>query len=271
MCTRGDAPSPRQGRGIGGALPELQGYVTTKAKPVPAEVLLDSIYGEPILARWRVGLGWTLAWTTDVKGRWASAWTSWPEYGKFWAQLVREHMRQRRRTLYDMRADYDGERVRVQVDAMSEDDRFVNGLQSTLTVTPVDAPRGTAPTKVPLEQTAPGRYEARLPLDRFGSFVLKAEHRDEGRLVAESYAHVSNPFPREYLSTEPNPDSMIRLAHATGGLVSPDPARVFDAGRDRLRFHHDLWPKLIWAAIAIFLVDLLLRRVRLFDRKFERA
>ena len=258
-------------RGVSPALPELQGYVTTKAKPTPAEVILDSIYGEPILARWRVGLGWTLAWTTDVKGRWASAWTSWPDYGKFWAQLVREHMRQRRRTLYDMRAEWDGERVRVQVDAMSEDDRFINGLESTLTVTAADGPRAAPPTKVRFEQSAPGRYEASLPLDRFGSFVLRAEHRDDGRLVAESFANVSNPFPREYLATSVDAETLGRLARATGGIVSPEPRAVFAPGRDSLRFHRDLWPKLVTIAIVVFLFDLLLRRVRLFDRGFRRG
>jgi Ca-activated chloride channel family protein len=34
-----------------------------------------------------------------------------------------------------------------------------------------------------------------------------------------------------------------------------------------VRYHQDLWPRLVGAAIALMLVDLLVRRVRLFDRK----
>jgi Ca-activated chloride channel family protein len=63
--------------------------------------------GEPILARWHVGLGWTLAWTSDVKNLWAVEWLRWPQYGQFWGQLVREHMRQKKRQQLDMRAEID--------------------------------------------------------------------------------------------------------------------------------------------------------------------
>ena len=45
-----------------------------------------------------------------------------------------EDMRQRRRTLYDMRTEIADGRVRAIVDAIGEDDRFINGLDSTLTV-----------------------------------------------------------------------------------------------------------------------------------------
>lgn len=36
----------------------------------------------------------------------------------------------------------------------------------------------------------------------------------------------------------------------------------------RLTYHQDLWSKAIFGAIALLILDLLLRRVRLFDRKF---
>jgi hypothetical protein len=32
-------------------------------------------------------------------------------------------------------------------------------------------------------------------------------------------------------------------------------------------YHEDLWPRFVSAAIVLFVLDLLLRRVRLFDRK----
>ena len=43
--------------------PMLHGYVATEMKPAPAQMVLSSDIGEPILARWHVGLGWALAWT----------------------------------------------------------------------------------------------------------------------------------------------------------------------------------------------------------------
>jgi len=255
--------------------PYLEGYVATKAKAEPAEVILASDYGEPILARWRVGLGWSMAWTSDVKNRWSVHWVGWPGFGKFWGQLVREHMRQRRRTLYDMRTEVADGRVHAIVDAIGEDDRFINELDSTLTIAEAGGPAGGARGQPwtrtePMRQTAPGRYEADFPLDRYGSFALRATHRVEDRVVAESFAQLANPYPREYLATAPNPAVLSELARATKGRMDPTPQQTFDAFGEKLQFHQDLWPTLVGAALAFFLLDLIFRRVRVFDRKFKR-
>jgi Ca-activated chloride channel family protein len=255
--------------------PFLHGYVATRAKPSPAQVPLVSDLGEPILARWRVGLGWSLAWTSDVKNRWSVEWLSWPGYSRFWAQLVREHMRQRRRQTLDMSAEvHDGE-VRVVVDAIGQDDEFLNGLVSRVHI---EGPMGQARSEGErasadheLHQTAPGRYEARFPLEQYGSFVLTAEHEQEGQTIAESVAQLVHPYPREYMTLEPDVALLRRAARLTGGSVDPTSARLFDAAGETIRHHEELWPKLLFAALFLFVVDLLLRRVRIFDRKFRAA
>ena len=51
--------------------------------------------------------------------------------------------------------------------------------------------------------------------------------------VAVSFGHVSNPYPREYASFEPDLTTMEKAAIATGGVVDPPTvAAVFDAARD---------------------------------------
>lgn len=253
--------------------PFLHGYVATRAKPHPAQVVLQSELGEPILARWRVGLGWSMAWTSDVKNRWAVEWLRWPGFSRFWAQLVREHMRQRRRQTLDMVADVRDGEARIVVDAIGGDDTFLNGLDSTVKVTgPMGAPRAEREEReVELRQTAPGRYEATIPLERFGSFVLTAEHRRDGDLVAESQTQIANPYPREYMTLEPNVELLARAAEVTGGTAEPTPQEIFDPRGERITHHEALWPKLLFLALGLFLLDLLLRRVRLFDRRFGAA
>ena len=54
-------------------LPQLTGFVLTEPKP-RAEVALVSPDGSPILAHWQYGVGKSLAFTSDCKPRWASAW-----------------------------------------------------------------------------------------------------------------------------------------------------------------------------------------------------
>jgi len=256
--------------------PFLHGYVATKMKPPPAQELLQSELAEPILARWHVGLGWSLAWTSDVKNLWAVEWLRWPGYGQFWGQLVREHMRQKKRQQLDMRAEIDPAtgHVRAHIDAVGGDDKFQNGLDAKFFVTGPQ-PAGTK-KQMPMRQTAPGRYEADFPLDRYGSYLLHASLEkpvDDGKggtrsvQVAESFGHVTNPYPREYLALAPDTVTLSRVAQVTGGAMSPQAKAVFDPGGETIRYHQDLWPRFILAAVAVFVADLLVRRVRIFDRK----
>jgi hypothetical protein len=260
-----------RGIDVAGA-PFLHGYVATKMKGPPAQEILESELGEPILARWHVGLGWTVAWTSDVKNAWSVEWLRWRQWGPFWGQLVREHMRLKKHQVFDMRAEIDAAsgNVRAVIDAVGLDDRFQNGLDASLTVT---GPEPGGPTrKVAMSQTAPGRYESDFPLDRYGSFLLHAvleKHLDEPRAksvaVGESFGHVSSPYPREYLALAPDLATLSRLAAATGGGIDSPPAAAFDPAGETVRYHQDLWPRLVGAAIVVFLLDLLVRRVRLFD------
>ena len=72
--------------------PPLLGYVQTRPKPA-SQVLLASIDGDPLLARWQCGRGVGVAFTSDVHGRWAAAWRRWPDFGRFWGRLARHAMR----------------------------------------------------------------------------------------------------------------------------------------------------------------------------------
>jgi Ca-activated chloride channel homolog len=251
--------------------PLLHGYVATRMKPPPAQLILQSDKAEPILARWRVGTGWTLAWTSDVKNLWAVEWLRWRGYGQFWGQLVHEHMRTKHRRELDMQASVVDGQVHAVVDAFGVDDKFENGLDSTLTIKGPE-PDGDKRT-VTMSQTAPGRYEAWVTLDKYGSYLLRADHartnnKGEPVNVAVSYGHISNPYPREYASFEPDLATLDRAATSTGGGVDPAPALVFEPGDEKITYHEDLWVRTVLAAVVVFLLDLFLRRVRLFDRKF---
>jgi Ca-activated chloride channel homolog len=254
--------------------PLLHGYVATQLKPTPAQQILASDQGEPILARWRVGLGWSLAWTSDLKNNWAVDWLRWNEFGRFWGQLVREHMRTKHRRELDMSASVSDGRAYASVDAFGPDGAFDNDMQSTLIATgPLP---GGERRELPLRQTAPGRYQADFELDGYGSFLLRAEHYKidaEGRKapVAVSFGQVSQPYPREYATLEPNRALLSRAALASGGQFDPTLAALYDPGAEVVAYQRPLWQRFILVALVCFILDLLMRRVRLFDRKFQRA
>jgi len=83
-----------------------------------------------------------------------------------------------------------------------------------------------------------------------------------GHAVAESFGHIENPYPREYLALAPDVTTLANAATAAGGSLDPAPAAVFDPAGEVVQYGEDLWPRFVAAAIVLFLLDLLVRRVR---------
>jgi hypothetical protein len=70
------------------AFPPLRGLLSAAARN-GASVPLSAGQDQPLLALWRVGLGKSAVWTSDLSGRWSADWPAWPPAGKLFAQLVR--------------------------------------------------------------------------------------------------------------------------------------------------------------------------------------
>ncbi|MFW6057941.1 MAG: glutamine amidotransferase, partial [Persicimonas sp.] len=239
--------------------PYLLGYVSTRAKD-QAEVLMVSEYGEPILARWRHGLGKVAVFTSDLKNRWAVQWVRWPGYSKFWAQLIRDTMRTDDRMNLAMRTEVVQGEAQIVVDAVDQDDQFINDLESTVML------RDPSGDKEPVEldQTAAGRYEARVPLSAYGSYSLQAKHDKDGDTIGVSLGSISYPYPREYLFLEPNREMLRRAADIARGETNPEVATLFDPMGEEVKYRRELWPYFLMAALGFLLLDLAFRRIRLW-------
>jgi Ca-activated chloride channel homolog len=241
--------------------PPLHGYVSTKPKPT-AEVILISDLGEPILARWRYGGGTAVAWTSDVKNRWSTEWIRWTGYPKFWAQIVRSSMRRKAFDSYELVAKVADGRAHVVVDAIDSTDRFVNELDTQLEV--IDPATHKTIEKLAMAQTAAGRYTADFRIQSYGSYLLKAVHQRDGKTVAESLGSVALAYPLEYLRTTPDPEPLRHAAQVSGGHDQATPTQLWDPGTDKVDSTRDLWPYVLIAVLALFLLDLYAKRVRLF-------
>lgn len=238
--------------------PFLLGYVSTKPKP-QADMLLLTDRDEPLLARWRVGLGKTAAFTSDLKNRWGSEWVRWPGYPQLWAQLIRDTMRTDDRNHLPMQAFVEQDRARIIVDAIGTDDRFINDLQSDLLVTDPDGEE----RHLTFHQTAPGRYETSFELTSYGSYGLSAQHELNGDSFAVSLASLSYPYPRELSFIEPNTALVEQAVSLSGGQLNPTSEELFDPLGEEVRYRRHLWPYFTALALLLLLLDLAFRRIRL--------
>lgn len=239
-------------------VPSLLGYVATQSKET-AEVLLESggERNDPILARWQYGLGRTAAFTSDLKDRWAVDWLKWDGYGKFWSQLVRETMRRNENEEFDFRVANVNSEAKITINAMQKDGQFRNKLKPEVRVVAPDE----SVTVVNVNQTGPGSYEANFPLKQKGTYVLRASDQEgagSSRLLTYSY-------PDEYHFYPPNTDALRLISTETGGKFQPAAEDIFNANGETTALPTPLWPYLTTLALLLYITDVLLRRLRLFE------
>ncbi len=240
-------------------LPLLTGYVATTPKP-SAEVVMISDSGDPLLARWRFGLGRTAAFTSETKPRWAEDWIQWPDFAKFWSQLVRSVTGENLAQMISLECSHapEGSGVLLGADLRDAGGNFVSDVQLALSA--VD-PAGRS-RAIPVERTGPGLFEARLAPIEYGRDQQLAWRIGSGNpdTLTVPYGFVYS-FSPEFRTLGPDLEALRQIeSRAAGELMS--------AGRSHLvplqassAIEHELWPLLLLAGLLLAPIDILCRRL----------
>jgi Ca-activated chloride channel family protein len=236
--------------------PELLGYVATKSKPT-SEVVLETPGEKPLLARWQYALGKSAVFTSDVKDRWAPDWLKWKNYSKFWAQLLRETMRRHDNDEFDLQVEREGDEAVISVNAIEKNGRFRNLLHPKLHV--IDPSQAASTVEIP--QVGPGAYETRLPLTKDGTYVF----RTVGDVTGGPSTMLDYSYPDEYHFYPPNFEMLRAISAETGGVYQPQGPEIFDPRGETVNVHTRLWPVFALLALVLYMADVLLRRLRLFE------
>ncbi len=266
-------------KGIQAPIPPITGFVRTSVKDNPlVEVALVSPKpvdekNATLLASWTYGLGRAVALTTDAGKRWATDWTGWENYDKFYSQVIRWSMRPTgERGKFTVATDLTDGRGRVVVTALDRDDEFLNFLDMTGTVL---GPNMKA-EELTIRQIAPGRYLGDFAASAAGSYLVVL---NPGPGQAPIRMGVNVGYSDEFRDREPNRPLLEELASLspTGGR----PGQVLgqlgasfqpSTGKKPNPFRHDLprstasqdvWHWLMLAAACLFFTDVLNRRVSL--------
>ena len=242
--------------GIGRPLPQLRGYVCCTAKD-SAQVPLVSQHKDPILAHWHYGLGKAVAFTSDAKNRWAAPWLGWANYNKFWRQTLRWVLRSVDDSQFRVTTGASDGQGWIGVDALADDGQPLNLLKMKATVVDPKFERA----QIPLEQVAPGRYEAKFPAENVGTYMINMQHAGPDGKTGFQRTGLAIGYSEEFRSLHSDEGLMARLRHITNGrrLEAEDPV-----------FLHDLpgqtaptavWPWLLLCAVCLFPLDVAVRRL----------
>ena len=236
-------------------VPELAGYNTSNPKP-SSETFILADGEEPLLSRWRVGLGRVVILLTDSGAAWSEKWTQWDQYDLLLTGLVRDTMRDQNFQVFKVGAKYRGEDVEVAVDATDTRGNFLNNLDLEMSVT--DPQEQTA--KVELHQVRPGGYAGNFPMTGYGSYSIRVTPKVKGRQASQSVSRINIAPPSEFIHTGTNQKLMRRVAAQTDGIYDVTLKEVFRPSAENFPEHKPLWPYLVLLALAFYMINLLLRR-----------
>lgn len=258
------------------AIPTIAGYVGTTKKE-QATLWMETHKGDPLLASWRVGLGKSIAFTSDAEGRWAKSWIDWEGYPKFWTQVVRFSLGARESSGLTASAVIDADGVmRIEAEASDPTGNFANFKEVRAEVVGPDRKRA----EVALRQTGPGRYAAVHRAEKVGAYLVTVAMSGgaagaDGEIAARAIAGAAISYSPEYRISAGDGGLLARVASRTGGVALAAPDAVFRLPEQPARVPKEVTAHLLWAAALLFLLDVAIRRVIIgreaFDKLLGRA
>lgn len=249
--------------GVEPNLPPIRGYLITKPKSFATIYLNTGKTGknDPLLSVWRYGNGQVAVFTSDSGGRWLAPWSGTQAYNLLWSRVVRLIERSNPAVGLRASAQVEGDNAAIVVEAIGPDNRLQTGLFLTGRL------KGEKSQPFNLTETAPGRYEAQVPLS--GSGIQQFE-------IYNSRSHewatgwVWKPAGAEFSELGPNLNLLKQISGATGGsMVSLHSFDLPIQSWGWAPYGLKIW--LVILALALLVIELGYRSVSLGQMKMARA
>ncbi|WP_164670099.1 VWA domain-containing protein [Virgibacillus doumboii] len=235
-------------------VPQMNAYIATTPKG-RAQQILTSEKGDPVLTRWQYGLGKTVAWTSDLSGKWAGNWPAWKNWSPLWNDIVTWTFPQYQKQTYQVSKKIEGNQVTLNVTAADNDPANLTANLVSETGEEVD---------FNLQPKAPGEYQGTFEASESGVYFLQISERQNEKVVGSFKTGIVVPYSKEYTFTPTNDHLIEEIASAGGGQVIENLDNVFSPEDLPPRYdRQDLFYLLLAVALLLFMVDVAVRRFRI--------
>ena len=233
-------------------IPQMNAYIATTLKPT-ASVSIESKKEDPILAEWQYGLGKTIAFTSDITGKWSGQFASWSMWPNFVNHLISK-------TLPEF-GSHD-----MSLDIMRKED-YVSIVLDTSSLglfqleTSVVSDKGEK-IEGNLKLISPGKYELQIP-DQAGLYFINATRKNEKGDIQVFQSGFSIPYSDEYLYQGKNDDLIERLTSETGGSILDSEEQVFRDLQSKMVKRQEVSLLLLVVAFLLLFIEFVLKRLGL--------
>jgi Mg-chelatase subunit ChlD len=233
---------------------DLEGYVGASAKP-RAHTLLVSDQEDPILSIWQYGLGKSVAWTSDVNGKWTRNYLHSEEGISFFKNMMEWTFSNTGDNQLQIDTDRTGEKGEIIAKNLGE---FKEGYETkAVIITP-----SLEKIQLKLDPISPGTYKGEFDLLEKGIYMIHASQYEKDSLVNTQKQGMVMNYPKEYDFAD-RKNNLERLLYETDGKFIESPKEVFEKNLEPVYGLKDLSRILMIIALLLFILDIALRRLNI--------
>lgn len=234
---------------FGQGVPEMNAYIATTKKG-RATTILQSEKEDPVMASWQYGLGKTIAWTSDVEGKWAGRWASWDVWPTLWNEIVTWTFPSTATETFSVKNEMKGTTTYV---TFQGDVNLISPLRSTV----LDEKGLEVESTIRL--TAPGEYQVAFEGETGNHFIQMTEEVD-GEPIPFFQTAVTVPYSPEYNIAPINQRIFDELVSIIDGGIGDEHTDVFRPLEQKPKTKQELSHQLILIAFLLFFIEIVLRR-----------
>lgn len=241
-------------------LPIIDAYIATTPKQT-SEVVLMSNDDDPVLSRWQYGLGRSVAWTSDIEGKWSSEWVNWENYSRYWNQVVNWTFPQ---------IDEGNWKVETEV----------NDLQGQITVT---IPNNNLPQMeaiiindklesdtIQLKPIEPNKLQGNFEANDEGTYIIQIIEKEGDKIVSSQTEGLNVSYSPEYSLLTGGEQKLEELVDISGGKIIESPDEVFSNSSSNGWERQDISRYFLTLAALLLPIDVGLRRVNISPLLLEK-
>lgn len=232
-------------------VPSLLGYVATTPKST-ATVILESTQNDPVLAVWQYGLGRTAAWTSDGTNNWTGNWAGWDGYAALWHNMIDWTISDT--GLGEDRLTVTQEPGQAVINYETQD--YTGQTEVSAVVTDEEGNQ----QEVTLKASAPGIFQAQVPLTETGVYSVNLRNQQGDELVKNINTATAIQYSQEYRYAEVT-NSIDRFVKQVNGRYIETPQEVYDSDLRGAKTRTSLTSAILVAAVFLFLLDIVFRRL----------
>lgn len=236
--------------------PVVYGYIAATPKMAATSVILSAEKENPILTVWQYGLGRTVAWNSDVTGKWSGAFSGKDDYVQMWKRIV---------DYSTGNADMGEDSVNVVTSGeWTEITYQTKDYESSteILVSMID-PKGDT-TEEKLHATAPGKYTAELSTPQTGLYHFNVRRSENGEIQSYLTTAAAVQFSDEY-KFDVSTDSYLKFVEQYGRIITKQDS-VWNRISTKARESCSLTNWLLFLAICLFVADVAMRRFQFVSK-----